>query len=104
MEEKRMKKLLAVLLVFGVVTLSFSLEGWAQTQTKNTGDDLPLADLFMARPLGVAAGIVGTGLFIVSLPFTIPTRSTDKAAKMLISDPFRFSFSRPFPDESLDFK
>lgn len=99
-----MKKLLAVLLVFGVVTLSFSLEGWAQTQTKNTGDDLPLADLFMARPLGVAAGIVGTGLFIVSLPFTIPTRSTDKAAKMLISDPFRFSFSRPFPDESLDFK
>ena len=104
MEERRMKKLLAVLLVFGVVTLSFSLEGWAQTQTKNTGDDLPLADLFMARPLGVAAGIVGTGLFIVSLPFTIPTRSTDKAAKMLISDPFRFSFSRPFPDESLDFK
>jgi hypothetical protein len=98
----KMRKLLAVLLVFVVLTLAFSLEGWAQT--KNTGDDLPLADLFMARPLGVAAGIVGTGLFIVSLPFTIPAKSTDKAAKMLISDPFRFSFSRPFPDESLDFK
>jgi len=97
-----MKKILTVSLVFVVLTLAFSLEGWAQM--RNTADDLPLADLFMARPLGVAAGIVGTGLFIVSLPFTIPTKSTDKAAKMLISDPFRFSFSRPFPDESLDFK
>jgi hypothetical protein len=97
-----MKKMLAVLLVFVMVILAFSMDGWAQT--KNTGDDLPLADLFIARPLGVAAGIVGTGLFIVSLPFTVPTKSTDKAAKMLISDPFRFSFSRPFPDESLDFK
>jgi len=102
MEVKRMKKILTVSLVFVVLTLAFSLEGWAQM--RNTADDLPLADLFMARPLGVAAGIVGTGLFIVSLPFTIPTKSTDKAAKMLISDPFRFSFSRPFPDESLDFK
>jgi len=97
-----MKKLLAVLLIFVVVSLVLSLEGWAQT--KNTGDDLPLADLFIARPLGIVAGIVGTGLFIVSLPFTIPTKSADKAAKMLISDPFHFSFSRPFPDESLDFK
>jgi hypothetical protein len=102
MEVRRMKKLLAVSLILVVVTLVLSLEGWAQT--KNTADDLPLADLFLARPLGVAAGIMGTGLFIVSLPFTIPTKSTDKAAKMFISDPFRFSFSRPFPDESLDFK
>ena len=97
-----MKKLLAVLLIFIAVSLALSLQGWAQT--RSTGDDLPLADLFMARPLAAAAGIVGTGLFIVSLPFTIPTKSTDKAAKMFITDPFRFSFSRPFPDESLDFK
>jgi hypothetical protein len=97
-----MKKLLAVLVISVVVSVAFSLEGWAQT--KNTGDDLPLADLFIARPLAAAAGIVGTGLFIVSLPFTIPTKSVDTAAKMLIRDPFAFSFSRPFPDESLDFK
>ena len=97
-----MKKLLIVLLIFAVVSVAFSLEGWAQS--KNTGDDLPLADLFIARPLGAVAGIAGTGLFIVSLPFTIPTKSVDTAAKMLIRDPFLFSFSRPFPDESLDFK
>ena len=97
-----MKKLLAIgiLLVAGSVCLA--TEGWTQIQKPD--DDLPLADLFIARPLGVAAGIVGTGLFIASLPFTIPARSVDRAAKMLISDPFLFSFSRPFPDQSLDFK
>jgi hypothetical protein len=95
-----MKKLLAIILIVGSVSLA--AEGWAQIQKAD--DDLPLADLFMARPLGFAAGIVGTGLFIVSLPLTIPSRSVDTAAKMLISDPFRFSLTRPFPDQSLDFK
>jgi hypothetical protein len=96
-----MKKLLAIAVILVVGSMSLAVEGWAQTKNP---DDLPLADLFIARPLGVAAGIVGTGLFIVSLPFTIPAKSVDNAAKMLIRDPFRFSFSRPFPDESLDFK
>ena len=97
-----MKKLLAIGIVLVLGSVILVSEGWAQIQKPD--DDLPLADLLFARPLGFAAGIVGTGLFIVSLPFTIPARSVDKAAKMFISDPFRFSFSRPFPDESLDFK
>ena len=97
-----MKKLSAILLTFLLVSTTVCVEGWAQSRTPD--DELPLADLFVARPLGVAAGIVGTGLFIISLPFTIPTKSVDKAAKTLITDPFHFSFSRQFPDESLDFK
>ncbi len=98
-----MRKLLAIGLILVVGSVSLAAEGWAQVQGK-PDDDLPLADLFIARPLGFAAGILGTGLFIVSLPFTIPAKSVDKAAKMLVTDPFHFSFSRPFPDESLDFK
>ncbi len=97
-----MKKLPAILLTFFLVSMTLCVEGWPQTRTPE--DELPLADLFVARPLGVAAGIVGTGLFIISLPFTIPTKSVDKAAKTLITDPFHFSFSRQFPDESLDFR
>ena len=101
-EEEKMKKLSAILLIFLLVSGALCVEGSAQTGTPD--DELPLADLFVARPLGVAAGIVGTGLFIVSLPFTISTKSVDKAAKKLITDPFHFSFSRQFPDESLDFR
>jgi hypothetical protein len=97
-----MKILFWVLLTLLLVSPSLCVEGWAQTKTPN--DELPLADLLIARPLGAAAAIVGTGLFIVSLPLTIPTKSVDKAAKMLITDPFHFSFYRQFPDESLDLR
>ncbi len=97
-----MRRLLAIGIILVVGSVSLAAEGWTQVQKPD--DDLPLADLLLARPLGFAAGIVGTGLFIVTLPFTIPTKSVDKAGKMLVSDPFNFSFSRPFPDESLDFK
>lgn len=97
-----MRKLLAIAIILVVGSASLAPEAWAQLQKAD--DDLALADLFMARPLGFAAGILGTGLFIVSLPFTISSKSVDKAAKMLITDPFKFSLTRPFPDESLDFK
>jgi len=98
-----MRKFSAILMIFLLASTSVCLEGWAQPRTPDD-ELLQMSDLFVARPLGVAAGIVGTGLFIISLPFTIPTKSVDKAAKELITDPFHFSFSRQFPDESLDFK
>jgi hypothetical protein len=63
-----------------------------------TTDQWNMLDLFIARPMGVAAGIVGTAFFVAALPFTIPTRSVDKSAKMLIKEPFKFSFKRSFPD------
>jgi len=97
-----MKKQLAILLTLLLVSAAFSVEGWAQTETPD--EEIPMMDLLIARPIGVAAGIAGTALFIVTLPFTIPTNSVDKSARMFIVDPFNFSFSRRFPDESLDFK
>jgi hypothetical protein len=60
-----------------------------------------MADLLIARPLGVIAGIIGSGIFVVSLPFTIPTQSVNEAAQMLVVEPFRFSFVREFPDEDV---
>ncbi|HSB05932.1 MAG TPA: hypothetical protein VLK23_12130 [Thermodesulfobacteriota bacterium] len=97
-----MKKELVILLTLILLSAALSVEGWAQTKTPD--EELPMMDLLVARPLGVAAGIAGTALFIVTLPFTIPTKSIDRSAKMFIVDPFNFSFSRRFPDESLDFR
>ena len=64
-------------------------------------DEWNMIDLFVARPIGVAMGIVGTAFFIVSLPFTVPTGSVDRAANMFITKPFNFSFKREFPDSNL---
>jgi hypothetical protein len=54
-----------------------------------------LADVIVVRPFGIAATVLGTAVFVVSLPFTLPTRSVDKAAQKLVVDPAKFTFARP---------
>lgn len=52
-------------------------------------------DTLLVRPFGLAATLIGTAIFIVALPFSIPTGSTGKAADKLVADPFRYTFTRP---------
>jgi len=88
-----------LLLIVTLMVAGLSSGGWAQTDP--IADEYNIWDVLVARPLGVAAGIVGTGIFIVSLPFTLPTGGVNAAAQTFIVEPFRFSFTRPFPDEDL---
>ena len=52
-------------------------------------------DAVLGRPLGLLSMVVGTGAFIVSLPFSIPSGTADYAAKVLVQTPTRFTFKRP---------
>lgn len=54
-----------------------------------------IMDGLVLKPAGVLATLVGTMAFVVTLPFSIPTRSVDKAAQKLIVDPARYTFVRP---------
>src|SRR5438132_3625888 len=54
-----------------------------------------IVDGLVLKPAGVLATLVGTMAFVVTLPFSIPTRSVDKAAQKLIVDPARYTFVRP---------
>ena len=38
---------------------------------------------------------MGTAAFVVSLPFTITSHSTDEAAKTLVRAPTTYTFKRP---------
>jgi hypothetical protein len=96
---KRLKKALLILLTFSLVIGGLYSMGWSQENAIQ--DEWNILDLLVARPLGIVAGIAGTGVFVLSLPFTIPTGSVDDAAKMFIVSPFKFSFVREFPDEKL---
>ena len=59
-----------------------------------TGEGM-FADLIFLRTVGLAGTIVGTAVFIVTLPFTLPTNSVKKAAKKLVVAPAKFTFARP---------
>jgi hypothetical protein len=54
-----------------------------------------LFDLVVLRPLGFVGTVLGTAAFVVSLPFSLPTKSTDEAAQKLVVDPATYTFARP---------
>jgi len=60
-----------------------------------------IVDLVVLRPVGVVATVAGACLFVLTLPFTVPTRSVDKSAQNFVVAPFNYTFSRPFPDKNL---
>jgi hypothetical protein len=99
---KGFKKISLLLLTLSLVMGGLYSPVWAGD---NFRKDDPVAhgwsavDLLVARPLGIVAGIVGTTIFVVALPFTIPSGNVGNAADMFIAQPFQFSFTRKIPDE-----
>ena len=101
---KRLKRAFLISVVISLVIVNLYTAG--RTEEKWNKDDpitdeWNIMDLLIARPMGIAAGIFGTGVFILSLPFTIPTGSVDEAAQMFVVKPFKFSFVRKFPDDNM---
>jgi hypothetical protein len=47
------------------------------------------------RPLGAAATILGTAVFVLSLPFTAISNTIPTASEKLVKDPFHFTMTRP---------
>lgn len=101
---KGLKKVCLIGIAISLVVLSLYSSGWTEERlTKNdpTADEWNMMDLLVARPIGIAAWVIGSGVFVLSLPFTIPTGSVGDAAQMFVVEPFKFSFERKFPDEDI---
>jgi len=105
-----LKKGVLLLLALSLVTGSLFSTGWAQDQARwsqdkdkwvredPVGQGWSAMDILLARPIGVVSGIVGTGIFVVALPFTIPSGGVRDSFNMFVVKPFQFSFVRQFPD------
>ncbi|MBI6617239.1 MULTISPECIES: multidrug transporter [Pseudomonas] len=53
-----------------------------------------IGDLLIARPLLLAATVIGAGAFVVSLPFTALGGGVGDAGKALVVDPAKATFVR----------
>jgi hypothetical protein len=89
-----MKKLAATLLM-AVTFISFSAPALAADR-----DTEIIADVLLVRPVSLAATVIGTAIFIVALPFSIPSGSVGLTAQTLIAEPFQYTFTRPLGDVS----
>ena len=61
------------------------------------------ADVLLARPACLVATVIGSALFVVSLPVAIPSKSVKKVANTLVVTPGKATFTRPLGElSSLD--
>src|SRR5262249_44440642 len=99
MFQPRMRSGMALIMAMLLLCATSLVQAAADTYTARRGDDVSaesiLVDGFLLRPAGVLATIVGSAAFVVTLPFSIPTRSVDKVAQRLVVEPARFTFVRP---------
>ncbi len=67
---------------------------YQQQTTERTAGAMAI-DAIAVRPLGLIATALGTGIFLVSLPFSALGGNVDQAARSLVVAPARFTFVRP---------
>ena len=95
--------LLLILVLLSATTLATAQDAVRPSETGERNETLEapnpagamLLDGFLLRPLGLAATVLGTAAFIVTLPFSLPTRSADDAAEVLVVKPAKFTLARP---------
>jgi hypothetical protein len=97
-----MKRMTQQVLIVTMAIMMIAMTSVAQAQEyvaspapKEATGEAMLADVFILRPIGLVATVLGSVAFVVALPFTLPTRSVDKSAQRLVVDPAKFTFVRP---------
>lgn len=88
------KTFLTIFLFIFLVSSSIAL---AEERKEPSGGAV-LFDVVLARPLGVVSIVLGSAVFVVGLPFTIPTGTVGLSARKLVGEPFSFTFVRPVGD------
>ena len=88
-------RLLATLLSVPALLWSTSTPAFASGDTDATS---VVVDVLVARPVTFALTIVGTALFLVSLPVAATSGCMDKVANTLVVAPAKDTFTRPLGD------
>ena len=86
------KKLIAFLVVFALIASA------APALANEPTDAYIIPDVLLVRPIGLAAIVLGSVIFVVSLPVALPTGSVGKVGQRLVADPVEFTFVRPIGD------
>jgi len=64
------------------------------SQARSPGAIAMGADILIARPLLLAATVIGTGLFVISLPLSILGNNVSEAGEKLVAVPAKATFFR----------
>jgi len=90
-----MKKIcVTLILIVSFILCMFSPVYADSTIDKPSAEEM-LFDVFLVRPLGLITTVVGSGFFVVSLPFSVMGGNSMDVFGELVAGPAAFTFSRP---------
>ncbi len=97
---KLSKQYMVFLVISSLVLVPFGTGALAQIQSQEEeiSAGKMVIDGLLIRPLGIVATVAGSVLFVVSLPFSALGGNVKKAAKKLVIEPAKFTFTRPLGD------
>jgi hypothetical protein len=84
---------IAIFLSFSAHAGDYEDSNMSSDQYKPSAEQM-IVDGLIYRPLSLAGTIIGTGLFIVTLPFSLMGDNVDVAAERLVKDPASATFDR----------
>jgi len=97
---KIIKQSILFLLIAAMILIPLGTSALAESKAVNNdiSGTAMAADLLVIRPLGIVATVVGSAVFIVSLPFSALGGNTKAACRKLVGDPAKFTFTRALGD------
>ncbi len=87
-------------LFIGLTSSSFAADYYDQSYQDREGD--MIADLVLARPLGVVGSALGGAMHLVGLLFSVPGENFGESGEVLVEAPLNYTFNRPlghFPED-----
>lgn len=87
--------MMAIVLIAFISVASAAPSASSHDDTSSPSAAAMAFDAVVVRPLSLVATVVGTGLFIISLPFHLGGESMSEADKRLIVEPAQYTFQRP---------
>lgn len=95
-----LKRFTAMLVIITLVGMTFAGAAGAAVigEDEQVTAGKMAADALIVRPLGIVATVVGSVLFVVSLPFSALGGNINEVGQRLVVDPAVFTFKRPVGD------
>jgi hypothetical protein len=96
---KKMKRVISAIALASMMSVSMAasaidvIEDGSGTSSRPTVWAMGL-DAGLVRPVGVAATIIGAGIFVVTLPFSFLGGNVEESAKTLVGAPAKMTFLR----------
>ena len=91
------KRSLVIAIIAALLIVPFASTGLAEEYFERedpSGGEM-MYDFIIVRPIGIAATIIGSVFYVVSLPFSLLGDNAGEAGEALVKEPAAFTFKRP---------